>query len=76
MFRINVQHYSCDFAPISTFRIRVGQAQIRDEVLLVVNGQRGIEGAISATSGSSGGFCMGVLAAGCCRSVLRLAVAY
>ena len=44
MFRINVQHYSCDFAPISTFRIRVEQAQIRDDVLLVVDGQDGIGG--------------------------------
>jgi hypothetical protein len=34
--------HSCDFAPISTFRIRVELAQIRDDVLLVVNGQYGI----------------------------------
>src|SRR6266566_2299609 len=44
IFRINVQHYSCDFAPVSTLRVRVEQAQIRDEVLLVVNGQYGIGG--------------------------------
>jgi hypothetical protein len=44
MLRIKMQHYSCDFAPVSTFRIRVEQAQIRDEVLLVVNGQYGIGG--------------------------------
>jgi hypothetical protein len=44
MFRIKMQHYSCDFAPVSTLRIRVEQAQIRDEVLLVVNGQCGIGG--------------------------------
>jgi hypothetical protein len=36
MFRIEKQHYSCNFAPVSTFRIRAEQAQIRDEVLLVV----------------------------------------
>jgi hypothetical protein len=42
--RIKMQHHSCDFAPISTFRIRVEQAQIRDDVLLVVNGQYGIGG--------------------------------
>ena len=30
--------------PFSAFRIRVEQAQIRDEVLLVVNGQYGIGG--------------------------------
>ena len=39
-----MRHYSCDFAPISTFRIRVEQTQIRDNVLLVVNGQYGIGG--------------------------------
>ena len=44
MFWIKMQHYSRDFAPVSTFRIRVEQAQIRDEVLLVVNGQYGIGG--------------------------------
>jgi hypothetical protein len=44
MFRIKMQHYSCDFARVSTFRIRVEQAQIRDEVLLVVNGQYRIGG--------------------------------
>jgi hypothetical protein len=60
MFRIKMQHYSCDFAPVSTNRIRVEEAQIRDDVLLVVNGQYGMEGAASATSGSSGGFCMGL----------------
>src|SRR5450432_1579972 len=42
MFRIKMQHYSCDFAPVSTLRIRVEQAQIRDDVFLIVNGQRGI----------------------------------
>jgi len=42
LFRIKMQHHSCDFAPISTFRIRVEQAQMRDEVLLIVRGQYGI----------------------------------
>jgi hypothetical protein len=42
--RIKMQHYSRNFAPVSTFRIRVEQAQIRDDVLLVVNGQYGIGG--------------------------------
>ena len=32
MFRIKMQHDSCDFTPVSTFHIRVKQAQIRDEV--------------------------------------------
>ena len=44
MLRIKMQHHSCDFAPVSTFRIRVEQAQIRDGVLLVVGGQYGIGG--------------------------------
>ena len=65
MLRIKMQHYSCDFAPISTNRIRVQQAQIRDDVLLVVDVNTESEGAVSATSGSSGGFCMGFLATGC-----------
>jgi hypothetical protein len=32
MFRIKMQHDSRDFAPVSTLRIRVEQAQIRGEV--------------------------------------------
>jgi hypothetical protein len=39
-----MQHHSCDFAPVRTLRIRVEQAQIRDDVLLVVSGQYGIGG--------------------------------
>jgi len=35
MFGIKMQHYSCDVAPVSTFRICVEQAQIRDDVLFV-----------------------------------------
>src|SRR6266851_87487 len=44
MLRIKMQHYSCDLAPVSTYRIRVEQAQIRDDVLFVVDGQYGIGG--------------------------------
>src|SRR5882724_6389674 len=44
ILRIDVQHYSRDVAPVSTNRIRVEQAQIRNDVLLVVNGQYGIGG--------------------------------
>jgi len=44
MFRVKMQHYSCDFTPVSTFHIRVEQAQIRDEVFLVVSNQHGIGG--------------------------------
>jgi hypothetical protein len=39
-----MQHHSCDFAPVSTFRSRVEQAQIRAEVHLVVSGQYEIGG--------------------------------
>jgi len=35
LFRIKMQHHSCDFAPISTFRLRDKQAQICDDVLFV-----------------------------------------
>jgi hypothetical protein len=44
MFRIKMQHYSCDVAPVSACRIRVEQAQICDDVFLVVNGQYRIGG--------------------------------
>ena len=44
MFRIKVQHDSCDFPPVRTFRMRVEQPQIRDEVLVVVRGQHGTGG--------------------------------
>ncbi len=44
VLRMKTQHYSCDFAPVSSFRIRVEQAQIRDDVLLVISGQQGIGG--------------------------------
>ena len=44
VFRVKMQHYPGDFAPVSTLRIRVEQAQIRDDVLLVVDGQYGIRG--------------------------------
>ena len=44
VFWIKMQHYSCDCSPVSTLRIRVEQAQIRDDVLLVVDGQYGIRG--------------------------------
>ena len=42
MFRVKVQHDPRDFTPVSTFYIGVEQAQIRDDVFLVVNGQHGI----------------------------------
>jgi len=34
MLRIKMQYDSCDFAPVSIFRIRVEWAQIRDDVFL------------------------------------------
>jgi hypothetical protein len=54
-FRVEMQHYSCDVTPVGAFSVRVEQAQIGDNVLLVVNGQ----GAVSAASGSRGGIRMG-----------------
>src|SRR5712691_771666 len=60
LLRIKMQHYSCDRSPVRTFRIRVEQAQIRDDVLFVVDGQYGIRGRGIGYIGSSGGFCMGV----------------
>jgi hypothetical protein len=65
MFRINMEHYSCDLAPVSTIDLCVEQPQIRDEVFLVVDGQHRIGRRGITTSGSSGGFCMDVLATGC-----------
>ncbi|KRR11426.1 hypothetical protein CQ12_40325 [Bradyrhizobium jicamae] len=44
MFRIEMQHHPCDFAPVRTFRMCIQQAQIRNEVLLVVRGQRATRG--------------------------------
>jgi hypothetical protein len=35
MFRIKMEYYPCDCSPVSTLRIRVEQAQIRDDVLFV-----------------------------------------
>jgi hypothetical protein len=51
MFRIKMQHHSCDFAPVSTLRIRVEQAQVRDHVLLVVYGQYGTGGRAASAWG-------------------------
>jgi hypothetical protein len=49
-----------NFAPVRTFGMCVERAaQIRNEVLLVLDGQYGIGGRVSATSRSSGGFCIG-----------------
>lgn len=42
--RIKLEHYPRDFAPVSPFRIRVEQAQICDEVLLIVDRQYRIGG--------------------------------
>ena len=39
--RIKVEHYSCNFSPVRTLCVRVEQAQIGDDVFLVVNGQNG-----------------------------------
>ena len=44
VFRIKMLHDPCDLAPVGTLRIRVEQTRIRDDVLLVVDGQYGIGG--------------------------------
>jgi hypothetical protein len=44
MFRIKVQHYSRNFKPAGTLHVCIKQAQIRDEVLLVVHSQHRIGG--------------------------------
>jgi len=62
--RINMQHDARDLLPVSTFRVRVEQPQIRDDVFVVITVNTESEGAISATSGSGGGFCLDGLATG------------
>jgi hypothetical protein len=42
MFRIKMQHRSCDFTPVSPFRVCVEHAQMRHEMFLVASGQHGI----------------------------------
>jgi hypothetical protein len=34
IFRVKIQHHPCDFTPVSTFNIRIEQAQIRDEMFV------------------------------------------
>jgi hypothetical protein len=64
-FDCRPEDQSCDFTPVSTIRIRAEHAQIGDEVFLVVDGQREIGAAVSATSDQGGDVCMGILATGC-----------
>jgi hypothetical protein len=45
MFRIKMQHHPCDFTPVSTFHIRIEQAQIRDEMFFVASRNTEPEGA-------------------------------
>ena len=61
--RIEVQHDPGDLGPVGAVRFGVEQAEIGDQVLFVIAVRAGALGASSATSGSSGGFCMGELAA-------------
>ena len=44
VLRIEMEHYPGDITPVRTFGFRVEQAQIRDEVLFVIDGQYGIGG--------------------------------
>jgi hypothetical protein len=39
---VNVQDDPRDIAPVGTFRIGIEQTQVRDDMLLVVGGDRGI----------------------------------
>jgi hypothetical protein len=57
MFRIKMQHRSCDYAPVRTFRMRIEQAQVRDEVLVVVRGQHGTGGRNIGDIGRRGPLC-------------------
>jgi hypothetical protein len=36
IFRIKMQHHPCDFMPVSTFHIRIEQAQMRDEMFVAL----------------------------------------
>ena len=60
--RVNMQDDPRDIAPVGTVRIGIEQAQVRDEMLLVVGGNRWIGRGQISDIGSSGGFFMGVLA--------------
>jgi hypothetical protein len=62
VLRSDMKNDRGNFAPISTFRIGIKDAQIGDQMLLVVRMIAGSEGARSATSGSRGGGCIGVFA--------------
>jgi|SRR5882724_2155448 len=73
VIRIKIQHQTCDFTPVSTFRFRVQQAQIRDDVLLVVNGQYGIGG---RSIGDKRRLLHGLSRKVVDRSILRWAMAY
>src|SRR6266478_161230 len=70
MVGIKMQHDACDVAPVGTLRIRVEQAQICDEVFLVVNGQRGIGGCGIGDIGIKRRLLHGFLATGYRRSTL------
>ncbi|MET4312568.1 hypothetical protein ABIC01_005579 [Bradyrhizobium sp. RT4b] len=59
---IDVQHDPSGLSPIRTFCIRVQQTKVSDCVSLSQGVRTESEGAVSATSGSSGSFCMGNLA--------------
>lgn len=58
---VDMEHDPRDPFPVRTIRVRIEQAQVRDEMLLVIGGQFGICRCLSSTSGSSGGFGMGFL---------------
>jgi hypothetical protein len=53
-FGVDMQHDPRHFAPVSTFRIRVEQTQIGDDVFLIVNGQLRIRGCTVGDIGIKG----------------------
>ena len=59
--RIDVQHDPRDFLPIGAFSAGIEQSEVGDYMLLIIAGELGSTGAVSATSGSGGGFCMNLL---------------
>jgi hypothetical protein len=58
LIRVNVQHDPRDLAPVGTIRIQ--HPHVSDGVLTVVRREARSVGAMSATSGSRGGLCMGL----------------
>ena len=61
---INMQNDPCNLAPVGTLGVGIQQSQVGHQMFLIVAVSIGADGATSATSGSSGGFCIGILVLG------------